>query len=248
MNKFTYTFCVSYALLTVGLITRPAVIQAHGIVPADSVVVTVTQCGNESVAAKIEETGIVNVKKQTGHLTEKTIPTRVVVSGEKKAYDASGAIVVGGEGKNFTVEEGGKAVLTAGKSVHLLPGTMIEAGGRLVVKVTSARKWSGSGAKSIPDKPVDRITQTSEKSIDIVGGYKIYPMPESETISLSVTGISGVLPNRVQVSNGFEHSFILKHLSFQSLYEPSLSMLNPVKNLTGARWGERPEAVKVLRT
>ncbi|MCK9424099.1 MAG: hypothetical protein M0Q38_16055 [Bacteroidales bacterium] len=248
MNKITYTFCISYALLTIGLIIRPIVTQAHGIVPADSVMVTVAQCGDESVAAKIEETGSGNVKKQTGHSAEKMIPTRVVVSGEKKTFDASGTVAVGGEGKNFTVQEGGKAILTSGQSVRLLPGTMIEPGGRLVVKVTSTRKWTGSHAKSVPDKPADQITQTSKKSIELVLGYHVYPMPESENISLAITGTSGVLPARVQVSNGFEHSFILNKLSFQSLYEPSLSMLNPVKNLAGARWGERPETIKVFRT
>ncbi|MEI7981770.1 MAG: hypothetical protein WCI71_08940 [Bacteroidota bacterium] len=219
MKRVVYYFGVSFALLSAGLIMRPVVAEAHGVVRIDSVVVA-----------------------------EKRVPAHKVGAGEKKVYDAAVSVVVGGEGKDFTVQEGGNAVLTSGRSVRLLPGTMIETGGHLMVKVTTVRKGSGTHKKSVPEKPADLITRTSKESVDIVSGYQVYPLPESESLSVSMNRVNGVLPARIQSPSGPECIFILKKSSFPSMYKPSLSMISLVRNLTSARWGERPETIRVLRT
>lgn len=256
MNRITRSFCVSFALLAVGLITRPMVTEAHAIVSTDSVVVTVTQCGSESTTGKIVETGAGNEritssvsleKKQTGHFAEKSIPTRLVGSGEKKFYDAPGTIAVGGEGKNFTVQEGGKAVLTSGQSIRLLPGTMIEAGGQLVVKVTDARKLSGTSKKTTTTNPDKNISSTSKTSIDEVNTYKIYPVPEPGSITGSVDGITGVLPIQLRISNP-DVLLLSKKLSFSPFNDPALNGSESKNNFCNFCWGENPATIRVLRT
>lgn len=255
MNRITRSFCVSFALLAVGLITRPMVTEAHAIVSTDSVVVTVTQCGSESTTGKIVETGAGNEritssvsleKKQTGHFAEKSIPTRLVGSGEKKFYDAPGTIAVGGEGKNFTVQEGGKAVLTSGRSIRLLPGTMIEAGGQLVVKVTDARKLSGTSKKTTTTNPDKNISSTSKTSIDEVNTYKIYPVPESGSIAGSINNITGVLPLPLRISNP-DDLFPSKILSFPSFTDPALAGSQSLNSFCNFCWGENPATIRVLR-
>jgi len=57
----------------------------------------------------------------------------------KQYYDA-GSITLGGEDNEFTVGNGQAIKLTAGHSIHLLPGTHIEAGGQVVVEVRKDAK------------------------------------------------------------------------------------------------------------
>jgi hypothetical protein len=255
MNRITRSFCVSFTLLAVGLIARPMVTEGHGIAPTNSVVVTAAQCESESTAGKIVETGTGNEritsygsskKKQTRQSAEKSVPTRLVGPGEKQSYDATRTIAVGGEGKNFTVQEGGKAVLTSGLSIRLLPGTMIEAGGQLVVKVTATRKLSGLGKKTTTVNPDQNNSSTSKTSIDEVNAYKIYPVPEPGSIMSSVDGITGVLPIQLRISNP-DVLLLSKKLSFSPFNDPALDGSESELSFCNFSWGENPATIRVMR-
>jgi hypothetical protein len=255
MNRITRLFCVSFALLAVGLITRPVVVEGHGIASTNSFVITAAQCGNESTAGRIVETGTGNEritssrsskKKQTGQFAEKSVPTRLIGPGEKQSYDAPGTIVVGGEGKNFTVQEGGKAIVTSGRSVRLLPGTMIDAGGRLVVKVTATHNLSGTRKKTATANPDQNISNTSKASIDEIKAYKIYPVTESGSITGSINNITGVLPLPLRISNQ-DVLLLSKKLSFSLFNDPALNGSESENSFCTYSWGENPATIRVLR-
>ncbi|MCK9204703.1 MAG: hypothetical protein M0P58_09765 [Bacteroidales bacterium] len=169
-------------------------------------------------------------------------------NGGTQVQTAAGNIVVEGSGKALTIRDGEKFIITSGQAIRLLPGTAIEAGGKLVVRISPSRKWSGAQRKAVPEKPADQITRTSKKSIEVVGGYRVCPLPESAVINMGNRGLICVVPARVQVSTVYKN-FIILHKSFNpSLSEFYLSSLIPVKVLIGSRWGELPGTIRVMRT
>jgi len=54
-----------------------------------------------------------------------------VLPGHDTCFNASQAILVGGQGSYFTVQNGGSSTLIAGQSIQLLPGTTVHNGGYL---------------------------------------------------------------------------------------------------------------------
>jgi len=152
------------------------------------------------------------------------------------------------KGRVITVKEGEKAVVTSGKSVRLLPGTTIEAGGRLVVKITSGRTNGNLHRKPVATKPPDAITRSTQRSVEVIQGYRVTPLPESENINLSSCTLSGVVPSRTQAGGSHEIQFLLSKSNFY----PSGNHLFPVqcslRNLPVSGWGDCPENILVLRT
>jgi len=220
MNRISHIFRVSFALLAVGLVARSMVSEAHGIASKDSVVITATQ----------------------------SVPARLVGPGEKKFHDAAGAIAVVGEGKRFTVQEGGKAILTSGRSIRLLPGTKVRPGGELIVKVTSERK-----ARNVRNKSTLKVTEKQfpklpVESVEIATAYRYFPMSEPETITLAMNGTRGVLPARVRVSNGADPLVKEKKASFQYFPGPVPSVMQGSLQTLRLRWGEQQGNIRILRT
>lgn len=152
------------------------------------------------------------------------------------------------KGRVVTVKEGEKAVVTSGKSVRLLPGTTIEAGGRLIVKITSGLANGNLHRKSISNKPADAITSTTRQSVEVIKGYRVTPLPEPESITLSSNSLVGVVPVRVQVSGSSEIVFLLQRSTFYPIDNLPLPAQSAPANLPVSGWGDCPETVRVMRT
>jgi len=170
-----------------------------------------------------------------------------LMAGSLPAVGNSGKAVVA-KGRVVTVKEGEKAVVTSGKSVRLLPGTTIEAGGRLIVKITPVRTNGNLRRKSISNKPADAITCTTRQSVEVIKGYRVTPLPEPESISLSSNRPAGVVPARIQVSNPSELFFLLQRSTFYPIDNLPLPAQSAPANLPVSGWGDCPETIRVMRT
>jgi len=178
--------------------------------------------------------------------TVKALSGKSVAAGEQNNPDAAGNVIAAGDGQRFTVGDGGKVTLTSGKSIRLLPGTRVDAGGQMVIKIVPKRntRHNKKAQKAEPVRPEPLLSQTF---LELAKSFRIYPIPESETISLAMNDIKGVLPLRLQVSSSFETTINSKNTFQGSTQDPSLSMLVPERTTTSTRWGERPENIGVQR-
>jgi len=170
-----------------------------------------------------------------------------LMAGPLPARDNGGKAVVR-KGRVITVKEGEKAVVTSGKSVRLMPGTTIEAGGRLIVKITPGPANGNLHRKSISDKPADAITRTTRQSVEVIKGYRVTPLPEPESITLSSNSLVGVVPVRVQVSGSSEIVFLLQRSNFYPPYNLPIPAQSALWGLPVSGWGDCPETVRVMRT
>ncbi len=101
-------------------------------------------------------------------------------SGVSNCYNALQTITVAGGGSNFTVQNGGSAIMIAGLKINYLPGTQVLPGGYLHGYITS----TGQYCNSIPAAPV--ATAMQEPTGDIHDGafFKVYPNPTAGKFTL----------------------------------------------------------------
>jgi len=152
------------------------------------------------------------------------------------------------KGRVLTVREGEKAVVTSGQSVRLLPGTTIEAGGRLIVRITSGRTNGNLHRKPAATKPPDAITRSTQRSVEVIQGYRVTPLPESENINLSSSTLAAVFPSRTQAGGSHEIQFLLSKSNFNSSGNHLFPVQCTLRNLPVSGWGDCPENIRVLRT
>lgn len=152
------------------------------------------------------------------------------------------------KGRVITVKEGEKAVVTSGKSVRLLPGTTIEAGGRLIVRITSGRTNGNLHRKPVAPKPPDAITRSTQRSVEVIQGYRVTRLPESENINLSSSTLAAVFPSRTQAGGSHEIQFLLSKSNFYLSGNHLFSGHSALRNLPVSGWGDCPENIRVLRT
>jgi hypothetical protein len=159
----------------------------------------------------------------------------------KQYYDAN-SIILGGDAQEFTIGKGQAVKISAGHSIHLLPGTHIEAGGQVVVEVRKDAK---------PEKAEARASVMLDQLI-----------PASPLLSSDACNFASLPDNEQKIGIGAAYKAILpvqnttnaKNLPFTRKIN---KFLNNHSGLTTATtggylpilaWGERPETIKVLRT
>jgi len=106
------------------------------------------------------------------------IPAATVNNGDSKCYNATQTITAGGNGKTFTVMNGGIATLIAGHNIRLLPGVRINSGGKLHAYITTTGSYCIP--PSAPVKSSDQEEAFTEGSpLSHKGICKIFPNPTS---------------------------------------------------------------------
>jgi len=187
------------------------------------------------------------LRSSTVNPTERSLPGKSVDIGEKLRYDGSGTLSAGGDDNNFTIRKGGEVIITSYKSVRLLPGTNVQSGGNLLVKVKSTNLSHQKKKAPLPAS-VNKTAISSDTSGKFENGCKIYPLPEPETLLIGMNDLIGVLPVRPKSS---EHSIYLIYSKNLFPLQPDKSLLSEFvqeKYLPGSRWGEPAETISVMRT
>ncbi len=148
------------------------------------------------------------------------IPAATVNNGDSKCYNATQTITAGGNGKTFTVMNGGIATLIAGHNIRLLPGVRINSGGKLHAYITTTGSYCIP--PSAPVKSSDQEEALTEGSpLNHKGICKIFPNPTmgdffietypfsgNQTTLISVYSMTGerIFQKELQVSGPFEFS------------------------------------------
>lgn len=104
---------------------------------------------------------VVAAKKNPTNHKSGAIGSSTVIAGQSQDYRATADLIISGESNPLTVEKEGRVTLTAGKSILLLPGTRISAGGFLYASIESTGK-SGKHQK----KGMRLVTVEENKKIE----------------------------------------------------------------------------------
>lgn len=145
-----------------------------------------------------------------------------------------------------TVTGGGAMTLVSPHSVVLKPGTRVEAGGRLVVKVTANHESKKIKKKIVQVKAETLVPVKTVASIEVEKTFRVYPMPLSGTIAETMSEVKGVLPVRLRISEYFLGFIYLKNVNFLpiDIYRTALER----SNVVSMGWREQSETICVMRT
>ena len=131
-----------------------------------------------------------------------TLPEILIHNDESECFAATDTMIVAGNGTHFTIEPGGAAELVAGEVVHLLPGTLVEEGGYLLVRITNSGDYC-SIPKSFVAGVVDPLpTENTNMALcQKLSFFNIYPNPSTGRFTLELAG--SITPDDVivEVSN-----------------------------------------------
>lgn len=160
--------------------------------------------------------------------------------------EATGVSAVVPSTAPVTITEGGAMTLVSGKSVILKPGTRVEAGGRLVVKVTPANHPKRHRKKVAASEEPDSLPLKNQASAGIEKTFCVNPLPESGSISALLCEAKGLLPTRVKTSEEFI-GFIYLKKSWVQVQQPWSDLFSLTFSI-GTGWGEQPANIRIMRT
>jgi hypothetical protein len=108
--------------------------------------------------------------------------TGVVPSPDEECYDATDTITVAGGGNTFLIENGGSAIMIAGKCIRYLPGTTVEEGGYMHGYITTTNSYCGS----LPESMITLAEQSGEEApVSLKTHFIIYPNPTRGEFTLA---------------------------------------------------------------
>jgi len=176
-----------------------------------------------------------------------TLHLPAVDHGNRTVCDEGGAgLDVKASVAPVTISGGGAMTLVSPHSVVLKPGTRVEAGGKLIVKVTPADPPKRNKRKVTPVEVPATLPQKSTASVAIEKTFCVYPLPESGSFSALLNEIRGVLPARTKTTDDPDGFIILKKSCVR--IPQSLLCTKSFTLPVGTRWGEHPGNIRVMRT
>ncbi len=104
----------------------------------------------------------------------------IVAGGQVRCYNASGTIIVAGNGNSFLVQNGGQATFIAGQMISFMPGTTVEQGGYLLGAITTTGQYCGAlPAVKMANFPSDEPLETLSTH-----QFRLYPNPSAGLFSI----------------------------------------------------------------
>jgi hypothetical protein len=108
----------------------------------------------------------------------------IVAAGEVQNYQSTANLTISGENRPLIVEKDGEVNLTAGKSIILLPGTKISAGGFLYASIEPSVKSGKHQKKEIRLVTIEENEKIQEQASLSQAGILFSPFPKSVKGSL----------------------------------------------------------------
>ncbi len=133
-----------------------------------------------SFAAQGSTVDTISARKTLRNSPNTHVGNLTVSAGETQNYQAPANLTLSGESAPMTVENEGKVILTAGKSIRILAGTRVSHGGFLYASIEPAAKSGKHQKKEIRLVTVEEKIKIEEQAILADACVLFSPFPASK--------------------------------------------------------------------
>jgi uncharacterized cupredoxin-like copper-binding protein len=163
----------------------------------------------------------------------------ITITGSE-CFDATQTITVAGDGRTFTVTDGGFATMIAGQNILLLPGTSVLEGGILWAYIAPSGPFCNEPTK------LNTLTGAgNELSVKPSSGYRVYPNPTDGRFMLEVMELGDDF--LVEIFSMKGEKMVDQTISGESATEFSLSHLPSGIYLIRISNGHQSESLRLIR-
>jgi hypothetical protein len=161
------------------------------------------------------------------------LANQVIGFGESNCFNALNTITVAGNGTNFTILNGGDVTMIAGQKIRYLPGTKVNAGGRLWGHIASNGNYCTKEVNAVADPGNDF--------------FKIYPNPTSGMLTISIHTTMESPKTTVEVFSILGHHVLTDE--FFGIREAGINLnnVNPGIYIIRVKQGEKTGTAKVIK-
>lgn len=154
------------------------------------------------------------------------IPNTVVSGGQSNCYNAQQTVIVAGDGKQFTVQNGGHAEIIAGHNILLKPGTRVFPGGSMHAYISTM--WCNEPGNLLASSELDVIDNFHSQEPEFQSSFfKIYPNPTSGNFTLELLDYQEFANLKVEIYNAHGQLILETEMPAEKKYNLSLSGNQP---------------------
>jgi PKD repeat protein len=153
------------------------------------------------------------------------VPDISIVEGETPCFNATETVIVAGDGKQFTVQDGGSAEIIAGINIVMKHGTTVEHGGTLHAYISDVfcnapESFLASFEEQIQPEP--ELTPAWRETF-----FKVYPNPTTGDFTLEIMEFEASFALTVDIYTIQGHLILSRELPPEQRYTFSLAEKQP---------------------
>ncbi|MBE0661559.1 MAG: T9SS type A sorting domain-containing protein [Bacteroidales bacterium] len=151
------------------------------------------------------------------------VPNTIVGNGQLLCFNATQTVTIAGDGKQFTVQNGGHADIIAGQNIFLLPGTVVLPGGSLHAYISTEYCDDSESILASAENESYQEFQgfEPERSSNF---FSVFPNPTSGNLTLEMTDNKGFSSIRIEIFNAQGNLILTTNEAVAKQY--SLSIAN----------------------
>jgi hypothetical protein len=168
-----------------------------------------------------------------------------VTFGQVKCYNATETLTVAGDGKTFTVQDGGQVIMVAGVNIIYLPETRVYAGAYMHGFITTNSQYCGQQSPTLPSV----VTASWEREAVVASPtLRIYPNPTSGAFTIEQQGDN--LSQRLDIEiYGMRGERVMKELMLgEKSHEYSVTDLPHGLYFVKVSSGDTTQTFKLVKT
>jgi hypothetical protein len=126
------------------------------------------------------------------------IPNTIIGNGQLLCYNATQTVIVAGDGKQFTVQNGGHADIIAGQNILLKPGTTVVPGGSLHAYIST--QWCDNLRSLVATVEEDAFQEIQNfEPQENSSFFTVYPNPTSGNLTVELIDLKEFSSVRIEI-------------------------------------------------
>lgn len=220
----------------------------HAIFPSDNPRDNVQNIALQGYAGTLSDCSVCHGYLPAGpgpHGIMNTSVQNVTIPGSQSScYDATGTLMVAGNGTTVVVQGGGSANFVAGRKISFFPGTVANPGGYLHGYITTNGQYCGTPAApgSLSGPGIASTTTGKPQPL-----FKVYPNPTNGSFMLEIPGGRSSENVQVQLYGTQGDHLDSKVFPGKGIYELELAGLPAGVYFIRLISGERAESMKIIK-
>ncbi len=167
----------------------------------------------------------------------------IVAGGQVRCYNASGTIIVAGNGNSFLVQNGGQATFIAGQMISFMPGTTVEQGGYLLGTITTTGQYcTALPAVKMANFPSDEPIETLSTH-----QFRLYPNPTTGAFTLEQSGGNGFDYMKIDIYSMLGEKILSERITGEKKHQFMFGNVPAGIYLVRILAGDKVETIKLIK-